>query len=95
MTAGNWIAVAAVMVSVAALALSLFRNGKADASHLTTLTAKMESIQVSLAEIKAEMRRYEGENREIRDRLILVESSAKQAHRRIDEIPGVTNRSRG
>jgi hypothetical protein len=85
MTAQGWIPIA---LSALALFLSIFRNGKTDAAQLTTLTVKLESIQTSLADIKADMRRDDAEKRETRERLITVEESAKSAHKRINTIEG-------
>jgi hypothetical protein len=38
-----------------------------------------------MAEIKAEMRASREELRDLRDRLVAVEASAKQGHKRLDE----------
>ena len=85
MTVGNWISLG---VSALALLITIMRNGKTDAAQLTTLAVKLESIQASLADIKADMRRDDEDKRETRERLIVVESSTKSAHKRIDKIEG-------
>ena len=57
-----------------------------DATRMTTVIVKLESIGTGISDIKADMRNVKDEVREIRDRLIKVETSAKSAHRRIDEL---------
>jgi outer membrane murein-binding lipoprotein Lpp len=57
-----------------------------DASELTTVIVKLESIGTGITEIKAEMANVKNDIKESRERLIKVEESAKQAHKRLDEI---------
>ena len=85
MTVGSWISIG---LSALALLITIMRNGKTDAAQLTTLTVKLESIQIALADIKADMRRDDEDKRETRERLIVVEASTKSAHKRINALEG-------
>ena len=98
MTVGSWISLG---ISALALLITVMRNGKTDAAKQTEILTRMESrqavtdvklenIQVSLAELTVDERRKESDIREVRDRVIAVEESAKQAHKRIDGIPGIS-----
>lgn len=66
------------------------RNQKNDdqkqASETTGIQIDLKNINNGVNEIKAEMRSIRDENKESRERLILVEASAKQAHKRIDSL---------
>lgn len=66
------------------------RNQKADnaqeATQMTTVIVKLENIGSGISDIKADMRNVKDEVRDLRDRLIKVESSVKHAHRRIEDF---------
>lgn len=66
------------------------RNQKSDdkkeATESTSLFIKMENIGNGVNEIKSDIKSIRDENKESRERLIIVEQSAKQAHKRIDQI---------
>lgn len=57
-----------------------------DAAQLTTVIVKLENISTGITEIKTEMTNVKNDIKENRERIIKLEESAKQAHRRIDEI---------
>lgn len=59
---------------------------KADASQLTTVIVKLENISTGITEIKSEMNNVKNEQKESRERIIKVEESAKQAHKRLDTM---------
>ena len=59
---------------------------KMDASKMTTVIVKLESIGVGIAEIKSEMSNVKNDIKEDRERIIKVEESAKQAHKRLDTM---------
>lgn len=63
-------------------------NTKTDASELTTVIVKLESIGTGITEIKSEMTNVKNDIKENRERIIKVEESAKQAHKRLDTIEG-------
>ena len=70
--------------------LNIRRNLKHDdakaATQLTTVMVKLENISNGIAEIKTDMHNIHREAKESRERLIKVEESAKQAHRRLDSL---------
>ena len=59
-----------------------------EASQLTTLIVKLESISEGINEIKSDLRNIKNEIQDLRDRLIIVEQSTKSAHTRLDGIIG-------
>jgi hypothetical protein len=65
------------------------RNGRMDAQKsvqdMTTVIVKLESIGISLVEIKADARNVKEDIDTLNSRLIIVEESTKSAHKRIDE----------
>lgn len=61
-------------------------DSRQEAIELTTLLVKLENISNGINEIKSKMREMENDNKELRDRLIIVEQSAKSAHRRLDTM---------
>lgn len=87
----------ALVISGLSLAFGIYqgvsnmkRNQKSDnfeeATQMTTVIVKLENIGSGISDIKADMKNINEEVRELRDRVIKVEHSAKEAHRRIDEI---------
>lgn len=86
-----------VLISVLSVSLSLFfglhnskRNfrtdAQKDAADMTTVIVKLENIGTGITEIKGEMRSMKEDAQESRERIVKVEESAKQAHRRLDEL---------
>lgn len=69
---------------------NLKRNEKKDAqteaSEMTTVIVKLENIGNGITEIKNEMSSVKIDIKEDRERIIRVEESAKQAHKRIDSL---------
>ena len=55
-----------------------------DATDLMTVIIKLENIGAGVTEIKNDISSVKSEIREARDRIIKVEESAKQAHKRLD-----------
>lgn len=68
------------------------RNKNADnrqtAAEMTTVIVKLETINSSVSEIKADVRNTRTDMQDLRDRLIIVEQSAKSAHHRLDMLEG-------
>ena len=62
------------------------QDTKSDASEMTTVIVKLENIGNGITEIKSEMKTIKTDMKEDHDRIIRVEESAKQAHKRIDEL---------
>lgn len=59
-------------------------EARTDASEMTTVIVKLENIGTGIAEIKNEMSNVKNDIKENRERIIKVEESAKQAHKRMD-----------
>lgn len=87
----------ALLISGISLAFGIYsgisnlkRNNKQDtreeAAQLTTVIVKLENLGTGIAEIKNELAGMKNDTRELRDRIIAVEQSTKQAHKRIDEF---------
>lgn len=86
----------ALVISGVSLAFGLYsgianmkRNSKTDtqqeATQLTTVIVKLENLGTGITEIKNELCNIKNDTRELRDRIIAVEQSTKQAHKRLDE----------
>ncbi|EHL13120.1 hypothetical protein HMPREF9629_00420 [Peptoanaerobacter stomatis] len=56
------------------------------ASQMTTVIVKLENISNGITEIKSEMSNAKEEIRENRERIVKVEESSKQAHKRLDML---------
>ena len=87
----------ALVISALSLAFGIYQgvvnmkrnrtsDDKNDAAQLTTVIVKLENISAGISDIKSDMRNVKDEVKEMRERLIKVEDSAKNAHRRIDEL---------
>ena len=59
---------------------------RTDASEMTTVIVKLENIGNGIAEIKSEMAGVKNEIKDFGERLVRVEESSKQAHKRLDEF---------
>jgi hypothetical protein len=60
------------------------RDDKNEATQLTTVIVKLENIGMGIAEIKNELISVKADSKETRERLVIVEESAKSAHKRLD-----------
>lgn len=87
----------ALLISAVSLAFALYkgisdskRNHKKDVQDdttaLTTVIVKLETISNGVTEIKSEMNNIKSELKESRERIIKVEESSKQAHKRLDSL---------
>lgn len=87
----------AVLISGISLAFGIYQgianlkrnkttDDKSEASQLTTVIVKLENIGIGVTEIKSEINNIKSETKDNRERLIKVEESTKQAHKRIDFI---------
>ena len=61
-------------------------DSQKDTSLLTTVIVRLDNISASIAEMKADRNNSNGEIKDLRDRLIVVEQSVKQCHKRIDAL---------
>ena len=67
------------------------QDDKKDADTLARIDVSLITVKDSLGEIKTDIKGVIAENRELRDRMVAVESSCKSAHHRIDRLEGLTN----
>jgi len=89
------IAIISTIISATAViisALSFSRYCKKDeqnkANSLTRIETKTDDIKGDVSEIKIDIKSQEKKFLEVFERLTAVESSAKQAHHRIDKLEG-------
>ena len=84
-----------IVISVLSVSFALYsgisnlkRNDKKDTAEetaqLTTVIVKLENIGDGVSEIKSDMKNV----KELRERLVAVEQSAKSAHHRLDGLAG-------
>lgn len=80
--------VVAFVVAITNIRNKNYLNDRESASQITTLIVKLENIADGVNEIKSDMKNIRSDIETLRERLVKVEQSAKQAHRRIDKIEG-------
>ena len=78
----------AVIVAVSGIRRSHAADDRKEASEMTTLIVKLETINNGVNEIKSDMRNMKTDIQDLRDRLIIVEQSTKSAHHRVDKLEG-------
>ncbi len=76
----------AVYSGVTSMKRSQKTDDKKEETELTTVIVKLENISTGISEIKNELGNIKIDVKELRDRLIVVEQSSKQAHKRIDGL---------
>lgn len=59
---------------------------KEDSSQIASVLVQLKNISDGIAEIKNDINSIKNDVREDHDRIIRLEESSKQAHKRIDEI---------
>ena len=62
----------------------------ARASDMATINAKLDGISGDVRDIKDEIRNMKSEVSRLTERVVIVEQSAKSAHKRLDIIEGKT-----
>lgn len=86
------ISVLSLTVATIVALTNIRRNHTADdrqeATEMTTLIVKLETINNGVNEIKSDMRNMKDDMQDFRDRLIIVEQSTKALHNRVDKIEG-------
>lgn len=86
------ISILSLTVAAIVALTNIRRNHTADdrkeASEMTTLIVKLETINNGVNEIKSDMRNMKNDIQDLRDRLIIVEQSTKAVHHRVDKIEG-------
>lgn len=87
----------ALLISAASLGFGIYQgvsnlkrnkatDDKKDATEMTTVIVKLESIGTGVTEIKSDMRNIREDIQDLRERVVVVEQSTKSAHHRIDSI---------
>lgn len=61
-------------------------DDKSDATQLTTVIVKLENISNGIQEIKSELNNVKADTKQNNDKLIRLEESCKQAHKRLDGL---------
>ncbi len=62
------------------------QDNRAEATQITAVIVKLETIGEGVNEIKLDMRNIKNEIKDIRERLTKVEESTKSAHHRLDDM---------
>lgn len=86
-----------VLISVVSVSASLYfglrtarrsqrQDSQAEAANMTTVVIKLENIGNGINEIKGELRSVKEDAKELRERVVITEQSAKQAHKRLDDM---------
>jgi len=86
-----------VLLSVLSVSAAIFfglkasrRADKADdqkeATDMTTVSVKLDFIRTDVSDIKSGLHGMQDEAKDTRERLVAVEASTKQAHKRIDDL---------
>lgn len=92
METGVLIAAGGLLVAALGLILGQRRTTrqdvKQDAVNTATVNVKLDGIGSDVREIKADVRSVRDDVKELRERMVAVESSTKQAHKRIDGLEG-------
>lgn len=80
----------ALLISAAALFRNLKGDNKGEGAVTATILTKVELVQSDIKEIKAdfkaETKALRAEQSALRERITVVEQSAKSAHKRIDNL---------
>lgn len=76
----------AVTIGVINVRRNKTKDDKSEAHQAATLNVRLESIEDGISEIKSDIKNIIAETKENRERIIKVEESSKQAHRRLDNI---------
>lgn len=90
------VSVISALVGSLGTVLTLRRNksvdDKKDATEMTTVIVKLESIGSGVSEIKSDLRNMREDVERLRERMVAVESSTKSLHKRVDRIEGRPDR---
>lgn len=82
----------ALLISAAALWRNIKGDSKNDGAQISEILVKIELMQSDLKEIKAdfkaEVKSLKTDLESVKERLTIVEQSAKSAHKRIDGLHG-------
>lgn len=82
------ISIASCMIALIALWRNFHADNNANVGQMTEIAIKLENISNNTLEIKNEIKTVKQDIEKLRERVIIVEQSAKSAHKRIDGIKG-------
>ena len=92
MELGTVLSILSLIVAALVGFTNIKRNQSADnrqaTAEMTTVIVKLDMINTSVTEIKADVRNQRTELQELRDKVIAVEQSVKSAHHRLDTFEG-------
>lgn len=92
MDTGTILSILSLIVAALVGFTNIKRNQSADnrqaTAEMTTVIVKLDMINTSVTEIKADVRNQRAELQQLRDKVIAVEQSVKSAHHRLDTIEG-------
>lgn len=77
---------AAVLFGVSNYKRNKTKDDKEDASQQATIITKLNGIEKGVDDIKDELKNLKSEVKEDHDRIIRLEESTKQAHKRLDNL---------
>lgn len=80
------VAVAALLFTAASFKRTKYQDNSATATERATMNADIKYIRSSVDDIKLENKAIQRDIVDMRERVVAVEASAKQAHNRIDEL---------
>ena len=86
MNAGNIISLLSLIVAVVVLLINSRKDTRGDAQKEARTEVKLDSISSGVTEIRVDLRSMRDELRDHGQRIAAVESSAKSAHHRMDEL---------
>lgn len=79
---------AGVLIAWAGYRLNARKETKSEGQEIGTVLTELGYIKANTDEIKAEQKEQRKTNTEFYERMAAVESSARQAHKRIDRLEG-------
>lgn len=85
-TIGEVLPYFSILIAAAALFRNVKGDVKGDQSEMTTVIVKLETINENVKEVRNDLKDVKSDIENIRERLVVVEQSAKSAHKRIDQI---------
>lgn len=80
------VAVAALLFTAASFKRTKYQDNSKAATERATMTADIKYIRNSVDDIKLENKSIQRDIINMRERVVAVEESTKQAHKRIDEL---------
>lgn len=80
------ISVISVCCTIYGVSRNFKKDAEADRGQIAIIVTKLDTIQTVLNELKMENKSTKEDIRDLEKRLVRVESSRKQAHKRLDDL---------